>query len=165
MEEINGLFAALKISATGLAAQRRRMNAIAENLANTDTTRTDEGGPYRRKVTRFSEKNRVARFRDTLAHTRVRMDTPRIGHIRPVDDPLTKQRFSGVAVDIVRDRSLPETVYDPNHPDADEQGYVELPNVNVITEMVDMISASRAYEANVTAIKATKDMAIKALEI
>ncbi len=165
MEKINGLFAALEISATGLAAQRRRMDAIAENLANTNTTRTDEGGPYRRKIVRFSEKNRVATFQNALAREKLVVAATRIGHIRPLQDPLFRRRYSAVISEILRDQSLPELVYDPNHPDADEYGYVELPKINIIAEMVDMISASRAYEANVTAIKATKSMALKALEI
>ncbi len=161
---IRGLFDALKISASGLAAQRRRLNAVAENLANIHTTNTPEGGPYRRKITRLTEINRRTAFSNSLARERLMLATPRIGHLEPQAE-VKGWRFSGVEAAQVRDNSDPITVYDPTHPDADEFGYVRMPNINVVTEMVDMIAAQRAYEANVTAIKTTKDMALKALEI
>jgi len=161
---IEGMFGALKISSTGLAAQRRRLNAIAENLANVHTTRTEEGGPYRRKIVRFAEINRESTFTTNLARARLSVSTPRIGHIEP-EDTMQKWRFSGVKPVMERDTSSPVLVYDPKHPDADEFGYVKMPNINIVKEMIDMISASRMYEANVTAIKATKEMAMKALEI
>ena len=161
---IRGLFDALKISTSGLAAQRRKLNAIAKNLANIHTTNTPEGGPYRRKITRLVEMNGRTTFANKLARERLMLATPRIGHMDP-EKGLKGWRFAGVQASQVRDDSEPITVYDPTHPDADEFGYVEMPNINVVTEMVDMIGAQRAYEANVTAIKTTKDMAQKALEI
>lgn len=135
------LFRSFDISASGLTAQRLRMDTIANNLANVNTTRTANGGPYRRQMVVFEE-----RLAASMQSGR------RLG--------------AGVRVSrIVEDDDPPRLEYNPAHPDADEQGYVRLPNVNVVTEMVDMISASRAYEANVTALNAAKSMALKALEI
>lgn len=131
------LFEAMRISATGMAAERVRLDVIANNLANINTTRTAEGGPYRKQTVVFSE----------------------------VVDRVTK-KGAGVRVSaIVRDNSPPQLVYNPGHPDANEEGYVAMPNVNVVNEMVDMITATRAYEANVTAVNAFKGMFMKALEI
>lgn len=163
--KITGLFAALEISSSGLGAQRRRMNTIAENLANTSTTRTKEGGPYKRKVVRFFEMFRKATFSSNKALKGTELDATRLGHLRSAKDNNYERNFSGVRIETVIDKADPEMIYDPEHPDADETGYVAMPKINIITEMVDMISASRAYEANITAIKVTKDMARKALEI
>ncbi len=140
-------FDALHISASGLSAQRLRMNLISANLANLNTTRTKAGGPYRRKDPVFSAQAPAASFRKML-HDR------------------QKEMLKEVAViSIVEDSRAPIRKYDPHHPEADENGYVALPNINVMEEMVNMISATRSYEANVTAIKAAKEMALKALEI
>ena len=128
----------LSISSSGLEAQRVRMNIIASNLANVQSTRTPEGGPYRRKDVVFAE----------------------------VLDNMLEKGASGVKVSkVVEDRRPFQVVYDPQHPDANDEGYVQLPNVNLLEEMVNMMSASRSYEANVTAINAAKGMAQKALEI
>jgi len=163
LNQIEGLFSSLKISSSGLAAQRRKINAISENIANIHTTKTAEGGPYRRKVIRFKEIMRKSTF-NQINRNRLHMQTSRTGHL---NDELTPKswRFSGVKAEEIRDDSPPILIYDPGHPDADESGFVEMPNVNMITEMVDLITAQRAYEANVTAIKASKAMAQKALEI
>ena len=140
-------FNALHISASGLSAQRLRMNLISANLANVNTTRTKVGGPYRRKDPVFSAQASAASFREML-HDR------------------QKEMLKEVAVvGIVEDSRAPIRKYDPQHPEADENGYVSLPNINVMEEMVNMISATRSYEANVSAIKAAKEMALKALEI
>ncbi|NQT34104.1 flagellar basal body rod protein FlgC [bacterium] len=163
-DKIEGLFGSLKISASGLAAQRRRLNNIAENLANINTTRTSEGGPYQRKITIITEINRKTRFWKSLAKARLEVTTPRIGH-RGVESQGDERNFSGVQATDVRDGSPPILKYDPTHPDADQFGYVKMPNINIVKEMTNMITAQRAYEANVTVIKATKDMARKALEI
>jgi len=133
------LFHSLDISASGLTAQRLRMDTIANNLANVNTTRTERGGPYRRQMPVFEA-------RESFAGTFRRLAGVRVARIEEDTDP-------------------PRLVYDPGHPDADADGYVRMPNVNVVTEMVDMISASRAYEANIAALNAAKAMAIKALEI
>ena len=136
----------MNISGSGLTAQRMRMDVIAENIANVDTTRGPDGRPYTRKYVVFEERN--PDFAEVLQNT------------------LTSSAEGGVRVaEIGTDPSPYKLVYDPNHPDANEDGYVEMPNVDITQEMVDMISAYRSYEANVTAFNAYKDMAVKALEI
>lgn len=144
-----GYFGALDIGASALTAQRLRMDTISQNIANANTTRTENGTPYRRRVVVFEEKSQGAPFSQYLTES-------------------SKERYIGKGVKvakIVEDSSPFKRVYDPGNPDADADGYVELPNVDIITEMVNMISATRAYEANVTSINITKSMAMKALEI
>ncbi|GAW92914.1 flagellar basal body rod protein FlgC [Calderihabitans maritimus] len=137
------IFQSMAISASGLTAERLRMDIISSNIANINTTRTEEGGPYRRKLPVFAEK----------------LD-------KSIQSGNNRFRGRGVkVVEIAEDQSPPRLVYDPGHPDANEEGYVAMPNINIITEMVDMITATRAYEANVTALNAAKSMALKALEI
>lgn len=141
------LFDALDTSASGLSAQRMRMNLISSNLANVNTTRTAEGGPYKRKDAVFSANPRRPSFSDALTQ---RLDAQRIE----------------VQVTSIRDDPRPPILkYDPGHPDADADGFLALPNINVVEEMVNMISAARSYEANVTALKATKEMAASAMDI
>ena len=136
-------FTAFNISASGLSAQRIRMNVISSNLANVNSTNSPGGGPYRRKDVVFSSMQVKNSFKDIL-----------------------KDKINEVnVVEIVEDPRPFKTVYDPYHPNADNNGYVYYPNVNVMEEMVNMLSASRSYEANVSVIKATKNMALKALEI
>lgn len=152
-----GLFQTFDVSATGLTAQRLRMDVISDNLANVNTTRTEPGnpnsGPFRRKVVVFESREPEKKFSDVL------------------HENISRQQIGrGVRVTEIRESGEPsKLVYNPEHPDAKKdgpmKGYVEMPNVNVVTEMVDMISATRAYEANVTALKSTKDMMLKALEI
>lgn len=135
-----GCISSLDISASGLSAQRQRLDVIANNIANAGTTRTAQGGPYQREQVVFS------------AH----MEYLGIGAAQPAGvDPPT----------IVADPTPSKQVYEPGHPDANAQGYVQMPNVNVVQEMVDMVSATRAYEANVTAMNAAKAMSVKALEL
>jgi flagellar basal-body rod protein FlgC len=144
------LFDALNISATGLSAERLRMDVTAENLANAQTTRGPNGGPYRRKVVLLQEAD-PAGFSAALA----------AASGSPSGTPGGGVQVSGIAQDASGDR----LVYDPGHPDANAQGYVRMPNVNPVTEMVDLISSSRAYEADVTAMQAAKSMFAKTLEI
>ena len=141
------LYDAMHTSASGLSAQRLRMNLISANLANVNTTRTPEGGPYRRKEVVFTAAPKAGSFRDVLKARQAQA---------PCDVQASK---------IIEDNRPPVVKFAPHHPDADENGYVALPQVNVMEEMVNMISATRSYEANVTAIRAAKDMALKALEI
>ena len=136
----------LRTSATGLSAQRLRMNLISSNLANVNTTRTKEGKAYQRKDAVFAAEQTVDFGRE-------------------LDRRMAEGSGGVKVVDIREDNRRPILKYDPNHPDADEKGFVALPNINVVEEMVNMISATRSYEANVTAVKATKDMAAEALEI
>ena len=132
----------LAISASGLAAQRTRLNVITENLANTNTTRVDGGGPYQRKIARFEA------------------DGPAFASLLAGQTQARGVRVAGV-------NSVPGAVrvYHPGHPDADGNGYVDMPNVNPVVEMVDLMAATRAYEANISAIQAVKAMAQKALEL
>lgn len=141
------IFSSFNISASGLTAQRLRTDTISQNLANVNTTRTSNGGPYVRKTVVFAEKRSTA-FDDVLMTT-----AGKVG--------------KGVkAIAVVKDTSTAmNIVYDPAHPDADENGYVTYPNVNTVTEMTNLIDASRSYEANVTAFQASKAMATKGLEI
>lgn len=144
-----GMFDAINISASGLTAQRLRMDVISKNIANVNTTRTDNGLPYRRQVVVFKEHTRDIPFSDYLTEE-------------------SRKIFPGggvKATSIKTDKSPYKRIYDPGHPDADKDGYVLMPNVDVVTEMVNMISATRAYEANVTVLNGTKGMAVKALEI
>lgn len=138
---------ALNTSATGLSAQRLRMNLISSNLANVNTPQAKEGNIYQRKDAVFQAQATQSEFGDALAQ-----------RLHP--------GLSGVQVVAIRDdERAPIQKYDPTHPDANEEGFISLPNINVVEEMVNMISASRSYEANVTAIKASKDMAASAIDI
>lgn len=141
------IFSAFNISASGMTAQRLRSDTISQNLANVNTTRTSDGGPYVRKTVVFAER-----------------------YMTPFDEVLmtaTGMAGNGVKVTkVIEDTETPmNMVYDPSHPDADENGYVTYPNVNTVTEMTNLIDASRSYEANVTAFDAAKSMALKGLEI
>ncbi len=140
-------FGAMDISASGMTAQRLRTDIISQNIANVNTTRDENGQPYKRRTVVFEEKPSNS-FNDYLS-----VASSSIGN--------------GVKVSaIVEDNTTPMTmVYDPSHPDADEDGYVYYPNVNTVTEMTNMIDASRAYEANITAFNATKSMTTQALQI
>ena len=141
------LFSSMRVSATGLEAQMKRMNTISSNIANAETTRTEEGTPYRREDPIFAAETDRENFSEVL-------------------DNAMDENVQGVrVVDIARDEKPPKMVYDPNHPDANADGYVAMPNVNVVEEMANMISAQRSYEANVTSMNAAKSMAQKALEI
>jgi len=146
-----GLFLGIDASASGLTAERLRMDVISNNIANSNTTRTDRGGAYRRRYVVFEPREREPKtFEQTLMKA--------VG--------LSRQTGEGVrAVQIAEDDTPGPLVYEPGHPDANADGYVERPNVNIVSEMVDMITAQRAYEANSTAINAAKAMASKALEI
>lgn len=144
------IFNAFNINASGMTAQRYRMDTISENVANASTTRTEDGTPYRRKVVTFEERGtKAGTFSSFLgsASSRFRAQGVRVGKV--VEDNWTQMNM----------------VYDPSHPDADENGYVTYPNVNIITEMTNLIDASRSYEANATAFGASKSIALKGLEM
>lgn len=142
------LFDSLNISASGLTAQRLRMDIISNNVANVNTTRTAAGGPYQREMPVFAERN------------------PKFTIPSLEDNDVRDRVGNGVQViGIKKDSAPPRLVYNPEHPDANKDGYVALPNINLVSEMVDMIEATRAYEANVTALNSAKSMASKALEI
>lgn len=137
------LFTGMDVLSSGLSAERTRMNVTASNLANLNTTRTAAGGPYTRLDPVFATTNMARPFRDTL-----------------------DAQIHGVQVkSLEADPTPPRVVYDPGHPDADAEGYVQLPNINMVEEMVNMITASRSYEAGVTAMQSLKSMAQRALQI
>lgn len=141
-----GMFGSINAAASGLTAERLRMDVISNNIANVNTTRTAEGGAYRRQTVTFAPRDNEGSFAQILSKN--------------------LDKGSGVrVVGINKDNSPMRNVYDPAHPDANNEGYVEMPNVNIVSEMVDMIGATRAYEANVTVLNAAKSMALKALEI
>ena len=134
-----GLLQSLHISKSALEAQRLRMDVIANNVANANTTRTAEGGPYRHQSVRFAEEGATTPFRDILGRA------------------ANQAPGGGVRVSaIIEDQAPPRKVHDPEHPDADAEGNVLLPNVDMVAEMTDVVSARRAYEASVTVLNATK---------
>ena len=148
-----GVFDSFSINASGLTAERYRMDVIAENVANANTTRTEDGTPYKRKVVGFREReNPVASFNSVLMNTQSKFN-------RFVGSGV---KVSGLYTDNVSQMNM---VYDPSHPDADENGYVLYPNVNIVTEMTNLIDASRAYEANATAFNSAKTIAQTGLNI
>lgn len=140
-------FSSMRVSASGLDAQMKRMNTISSNIANAETAQTDKGGPYRRKDPLLASETDRESFSEILQNE-------------------LDENVQGVRVmDIVEDSRPPRMVYNPNHPAANAEGYVAMPNVNPVEEMANMISAQRSYESNVTAMNAAKQMAQKALEI
>ena len=141
------LFTAMDVSSSALTAERTRMNLISSNLANANSTRTAEGGPYKRKDAVFAAQPVSSPFSAAL------------------DKAGIKQLNKVSVLQVVEDQNPPRMQYDPSHPEADANGYVAMPNVNVVEEMADMIAATRSYEANVTTLQATKSMALKTLEI
>ena len=144
------MFGGMEISASALTAQRLRMNVTAENIANAETTKGADGNPYRRKEVVLQSVGQAGTFGSQLSRA---MGSAGVAP-------------GGVqASEITEDQTNGKLVYDPSHPDADEQGYIRMPNVDTVTEMVDLIDAQRAYEANVTAMSAAKQMFAKTLEI
>lgn len=141
------LLTSLRISSSGLAANKKRMEAISSNIANAQTTRTAEGGPYRRKEVVFGAEPARESFADIL------------------EGEINENGKKVHATEVLSSNRPPILKYEPGHPDANAEGYVAYPNVNVMEEMANMISASRSYEANISAMNTTKSMALKALEI
>lgn len=145
-----GMFDSFNVNASGLTAQRYRMDVISQNVANANTTRTEDGTPYVRKIVTFEEKQgSFGTFSSVFGSVSDRFKSHGVKVSGTYEDKSTEGRM----------------VYDPAHPDADENGYVTYPNVNIITEMTNLIDASRSYEANATAFDATKSMALKGLQM
>lgn len=138
----------MRVSSSGMAAQRLRMNTISSNIANINTTRTPEGGPYRRKDVVFESMPDAKNFGEIIMSSDPKADVQRVQ-----------------VTDVVSDTKAPILKYEPDHPDANAEGYVAYPNINHMEEMTNMIMATRLYEANVSALQASKDMALSALEI
>ena len=143
-----GYFTSLDVSASGMSAQRMRMDLISQNIANADTTKTQDGTPYRRQTLVLGTNESVGFSKYLSSSSRSTIGDGRV-------------KIQGIKEDM----SELKRVYEPDNPEADEDGYVTMPNVDIVTEMVDMISASRSYEANVTASTASKNMAMQALNI
>lgn len=153
------------ISGYGLSAQRFRMNVISSNIANANTTRTTEGGPYRRREVIFK-----ATDFDKLLNERINKDNNFLKYENPLNDPSSpeeaKPAIQSVVVDkVVRDDKDFRMKYDPSHPDANAEGYVAYPNVNPVIEMADLIEATRAYQANVSAFTSAKTIAQSAIDL
>ncbi len=140
-------FTSMKISSSGLSVQRKRMEAIASNLSNAETTRTAEGGPYRRQDVVVTALPVQDDFNAVLK------------------SELGESLMQTLVTKVIRDQSEPRAVFNPSHPDANEQGVVAMPNVDMVTEMVNMVTTSRSFEANVTAIEASKSMAQRAIDL
>jgi flagellar basal-body rod protein FlgC len=140
-------FNILSVGSSGLTSQRIRQEIISSNIANASTTRTAEGGPYVRKDVVFRSANVSSKFGDVLA------------------SHLGREQIGVKVAEIIKDQAPPEKRFQPNHPDADAEGFVSYPNVNVIEEMINMVEATRSYEANLSVINSTKSMALGAIDL
>ncbi len=145
---MDNFFSGFRVSGSGLSAQRTRLNTISSNIANINTTRTNEGGPYKKKDVIFQAIPDTKSFGEVLGVSSPRSEIDRVQ-----------------VVDIQESKSMPLLKYEPNHVDANKDGYVAYPNINMMEEMTNMMQATRAYEANVSALQAAKDMALASLEI
>ncbi len=165
--KVGGKFSAFDISSVGLSIQRKRMNLIAENIANAETTRTDKNTPYKRQYFKISAAK--TSFPDAIKTegNKMKLNTTSASHFTGIkESPATEQKIdTGLKAEVLEDQVQGERIFMPNHPDADDKGFVEMSNVNIITEMVEMISATRSYEANLTALNSAKQMAKDSLEI
>jgi len=144
----DSLVSSMHISAAGMSAQRSRMDVVAENIANAESTRTENGGPYQRRQVVFETISPQGGFTDVFSSS------------------MKSQQGQTVKVaDVIKDQRPPQELYDPSHPDADSKGMVKFPNINTVEEMVDLNSASRGFESNVTVMQASKRMFMKTLEL
>jgi flagellar basal-body rod protein FlgC len=160
-----GLFAAFDVTASGLSGMRRKMDATAANIANAETTRTPEGGPYRRQITAFRADPEKGAFANHLAKARIDLRRTHTRHLPQKLQPMMKdETIPATEVVTARAQSV-RFEYMPGHPDADADGYVAMPDIDIITEMVEMMLAARTYEANATALEAAKQMAQRALDL
>ncbi len=167
--KVGGRFSAFDISSVGLSIQRKRMNLIAENIANAETTKTEKNAPYKRQYFKISAAKTSFPEAIKTEGNKMKLNTTEAAHFSGINEmpsPSTGLKVdSGLKAEVLSDETQGEKIFMPNHPDADDQGYVEMSNVNIITEMVEMISATRSYEANLTALNSTKQMAKDSLEI
>ncbi len=164
--KIGNSFFGFDISAKGLTIQRKRMNLIAENLANGNSVRTEDGQPIKRKVLNVVQKrsNFITQLQD-ISNT-IRINTTNENHIsRPIENSGIKAPDSDMIIRVQEDQTKGDVVYMPEHPNADQNGYVEMSNINTVNEMIDMIAATRSYEANLTALNSSKQMIKDSLEI
>ncbi len=164
---IRDFFSTFNISAAGLSAEKRQLSATAENIANAKTTRTLDGTPYKRKVLSRKAISQPVHFSGALDRARIKLQTSSGQHInRPsyAASGMDPNVRSGIKTEIKETDEF-QKIYEPNHPDADEEGFVAYPEINVVNEMLELISASRAYEANITVMNSTKNLAKRSLEI
>lgn len=164
---MSDIFSSLKISGSGLSVFRRKMNVAAENLANAETTKTDKGEPYQKKTLRITSKKVLDNFDRHLKTAAVRLVRTDSSHSagKPVSTIKSTNVFLADARELTDPKQNARLVYDPDHPDANAEGFVEMPNVDPLIEMVEMMMAARAYEANLAAIRTIKDMTNKAMDI
>jgi flagellar basal-body rod protein FlgC len=164
--KIGPSFSGFDISAKGLSVQRKRMNLIAENIANADVTKTSDGQPYKRKYFQITASKNQFADNLTTEGKNIQLNVTEVGHIPfPEATPLINNSDKALSVNEVTDQKQGNLVYMPDNPDANADGYVEESNVNIVTEMVDMISATRSYEANLTALNSSKQLTKDSLEI
>ena len=161
-------YTSFDVSSSGLSVQRKKMNVIAENIANAETTRTADGTPYKRKfMIQTAEDVNGINSSIESAVPKLKLNTNMEGHINPEKFNFNSlgEEDNGIKGEVLEDGSTGSVIFMPNHPDADENGYIETSNVNIVNEMVSMIEASRNYEANLTALKSSKEMIKDSLEI
>jgi flagellar basal-body rod protein FlgC len=164
---MSGIFNSIDISATGMTIQRRKMDVVAQNIANVETTRTKDGGPYRRKRVMVEESRDQTSFSTAMKKAVGNLARTNPSHLSASGGSSRGEiEISKASAEEVEDpASNYKMIHDPSHPDADDKGFVKMPDIEIITEMVDMMAASRAYEANTSAIMTAKEMAKNALEI
>jgi flagellar basal-body rod protein FlgC len=164
---MSDILSAIGISSRGLTVQRAKMNVVAQNIANAETTETPEGGPYRRQRVIVKEDQIEGTFDSCIRQARVRLTGTDSRHMRGRSlRTVETTEFSTADMKVTTDKeSSFRLIYDPSHPDADEKGYVKMPDVEIVNEMVDLMAAARAYEANTVAIAAAKQSAKDALDI
>jgi flagellar basal-body rod protein FlgC len=162
-----GIFSSIEVSGSGMSLQRRKMNVVSQNIANAETTKTEEGGPYRRRRLDVSADDEKLPFKTILEGSKNGLLLTNKGHLPEI--PVAPGNYETVAVakgeEVQADEDAYRLIYDPTHPDADADGYVKMPDIELINEMVDMMSANRAYEANALSISASKEMLKNALDI
>lgn len=164
--KVNGGFYGMNASAKGLSIHRKKMNLIAENLANAESVRGKDGKPYQRKFLNVVEESTKANIAAAKSSANIKMNVTNENHITGAKLNIAQlNKANEISLNVVEDKTEGDWVHMPEHPNANEEGYVELSNVNVINEMIDMIAATRSYEANLTAFNASKQMAKDALEI
>jgi len=164
---MSGIFSTIQISGSGMSVQRRKMNVVAENIANAETTRTEDGTPYRRRMVKISSDAEKQPFKTILRDNMGLLARTNSRHM-PASPSVNNNYEKVISARSKEVEAGPDSfrlVYDPSNPEADEEGYVKMPDIEVINEMVDMMSANRAYEANAMAISASKDMLKNALDI
>jgi flagellar basal-body rod protein FlgC len=164
---MEGVFSSIEISGSGMSVQRRKMNVVAENIANAETVKGEDGGPYRRKRLQVSSDSEKIPFKTLLDRSQTNMARTHKMHMTapPSANNSYERVVSAKSREIQSGPDAYRLIYDPSHPEANEDGYVKMPDIEIVNEMVDMISANRAYEANAMAISASKEMLKNALDI